>query len=151
MMAKTRVLVVDDDPAVLGLVAGALSSEGYEVRAVPNPTQAAELAKMSPYFDLLVSDVDMPDVCGPELARQITQICPTIAIVLMSGKAADQALPKSAWFISKPFLLTNLYSVVEKALDARTVHRQTIPVQGSVRAGMARHPEAREDVRCKAC
>jgi CheY-like chemotaxis protein len=115
-MAKTRVLVVDDDPAVLGLVAGALSSEGYEVHAVPSPTQAAELATVSPCFDLLVSDVNMPDVCGPELARQITQICPTIAIVLMSGDSAGQVLPKSAWFISKPFMLTDLYSVVEKAL-----------------------------------
>jgi DNA-binding NtrC family response regulator len=131
-MAKTRVLVVDDDPAVLGLVASALSSEGHEVRAVPNHTQAVELAKASPCFDLLLSDVDMPDVCGPELARRIMQICPTIAIVLMSGKSAGQVLPKSAWFISKPFMLTDLYAVVEKALNARTVHQQSVHAGGSV-------------------
>lgn len=149
-MAKTRVLVVDDDPGVLGLVASALSSEGYEVHAVPSPTQAVELAKVSPCFDLLVSDVNMPDVCGPELARQITQICPTVAIVLMSGEAVGQVLPERAWFIIKPILLTDLYSVVEKALKARMLCQQTAPVDGTARAGMARHPEAAEDVGCKA-
>jgi FixJ family two-component response regulator len=64
----------------------------------------------------LVSDVNLPDVCGPELAREVKLICPTIAIVMMSGNFDVQKIPSGAGFISKPFLLTDLYSVVAHAL-----------------------------------
>jgi two-component system OmpR family response regulator len=150
-MATAKVLVVDDEFAVLALVAGALSMQGYEVCAVPDPKQAIELVKKeSPCFDLLLSDINMPDVCGPELAREVKLICPTIAVVMMSGNFDVQKLPSGVGFVSKPFLLTDLYSVVAKALAARTDYQQTVPVEGSVRAGMPRHGEAVEDVRGKA-
>ncbi|MGB9455579.1 MAG: response regulator [Bryobacteraceae bacterium] len=116
-MATARVLVVDDEPAVLGLVSKALSDRGYEVHAVSSPLQALQVAHDEPCFDLLVSDVIMPEMCGPELVRRIAQLCPTAAVVLMSGHIASETLPEHAAFISKPFLLTDLYSVVEKALE----------------------------------
>jgi CheY-like chemotaxis protein len=117
-MATARVLVVDDEPAVLGLVSKALSGRGYEVHAVPSPLQALQIAHDEPCFDLLVSDVIMPEMCGPELVRRIAQLCPTAAVVLMSAHIACETLPEHAAFISKPFLLTDLYSIVEKALEA---------------------------------
>ena len=120
-MSRTRLLVVDDEPAVLDLVVCALSTQGYEVVAVPSPAQALELAKVPPYFDLLLSDVNMPGLRGPELAEQIAQACPSIAVVLMSGQATRQALPEGARFVSKPLLLTELYSRVESALKAAAV------------------------------
>jgi CheY-like chemotaxis protein len=116
-MATTRVLVVDDEPAVLGLVSKALSGRGYDVHAVSSPLQALQVAHDEPCFDLLVSDVIMPGMCGPELVRRIAQLCPTAAVVLMSAHIASETLPEHATFISKPFLLADLYSVVEKALE----------------------------------
>lgn len=115
-MSKPKVLVVDDEPDVLGLVAAALSIRGFEVHAASSPRQALELVKTMPVFDLLVSDVIMPEMCGPELVKKIAQICPTIAVVMMSAYIDCEELPRSAGFISKPFLLTDLYSVVEKTL-----------------------------------
>ena len=116
-MATARILVVDDEPAVLGLVSRALSRRGYEVHAVNSPLEALRVAHDTPCFDLLVSDVIMPEMCGPELVRRIGQLCPAFAVVLMSGHIDSEALPDGAAFISKPFLTNDLYSVVEKALE----------------------------------
>jgi DNA-binding NtrC family response regulator len=110
-----RILVVDDEPMVLGVVSKALSIRGYETHAVLSPTKALELATAAT-FDLVLSDVLMPEMCGPELVKRIAQICPTIAVLLMSGQIAAEALPMRAAFIGKPFLMKDLYSAVEKAL-----------------------------------
>jgi CheY-like chemotaxis protein len=118
-MATARVLVVDDEPAVLGWVSRALSRKGYDVHAVSSPLEALLLAHDTPCFDLVVSDVIMPEMCGPELVKRIAQLCPTAAVILMSGHIAAETLPEGAAFISKPFLATDLYSIVEKALDPR--------------------------------
>ena len=115
-MSTPRVLVVDDEPAVLRLVSRALSIRGYEVHSAGSSMEALDLAKTAPFFDLVVSDVIMPGMCGPELVRRIVQICPDTAVVLMSAQITAEALPESAAFISKPFLVADLYSVVEQKL-----------------------------------
>jgi DNA-binding NtrC family response regulator len=124
-MAAARVLVVDDEPAVLGLVSNALSLRGYEVHAVPSPLQALKLLHDTPCFDLVVSDVIMPEMCGPELVRKVAELCPTAAVVVMSAhidthemaaRLDGAALSRQVRFLSKPFRVTDLYSVVEKAL-----------------------------------
>jgi len=125
-MATARVLVVDDEPAVLGLVSGALSRKGYEVHAVSSPLQALHLAHDTPCFDLVVSDVIMPEMCGPELVERIARLCPTAAVVLMSGYFASEKIPEGAAFISKPFLLADLYAVVEKALEPPPCARERL-------------------------
>jgi CheY-like chemotaxis protein len=92
-MSKPKVLVVDDDPGVMGLVALALWTRGYEVQAVPSAVQASEPVAAMPCFDLLVSDVRMPQMCGPDLVRHIAQTCPTIAIVMMSATTISRNFP----------------------------------------------------------
>ena len=110
-----KVLVVDDEPSVLRLVAGGLSKQGYEVHAAPHPVQALVIVKAaSPCFDVVVSDVIMPDMCGPELVRNIRRICPSIAVVLMSAHIAAEGLPEFAAFIGKRFRMDELYSLVKK-------------------------------------
>lgn len=118
-MAPPRVLVVDDEPAVLGLVSKALSSRGYEVHGVCNAMQALELAKRTPGFDLVVSDVIMPGMCGPALIRELALLCPQTAVVMMSAHIDIEALPVHAGFLSKPFRIADLFSTVEKALAPR--------------------------------
>jgi DNA-binding NtrC family response regulator len=115
-MSTPKVLVVDDEPAILGLVSKALSARGYEVHAASDPKRALELVRAAPCFDLVVSDVIMPEMCGPELVRKITEMCPTTAVVLMSGYIAAEAIPLRAKFISKPFRMTDLCFAVEDVL-----------------------------------
>jgi CheY-like chemotaxis protein len=92
-MAKPKVLVVNDEPGVTGLVALALWTLGYEVHAVPSRVQALKPADAMPCFDLLVSDVSTPQMCGPDLVRHIAQTCPTIAIVMMSATTISRNFP----------------------------------------------------------
>ena len=115
-MSKPKVLVSDAEPGILSLVADARSIRGFEAHAAASPWQALDIVKTLPCFDLLLSDVMMPEVCGPELVRKIAQICPTTAIVMMSAYINVAELPRLAGFISKPFLVTDLYSVVDKTL-----------------------------------
>jgi DNA-binding NtrC family response regulator len=124
-MAAARVLVVDDEPAVLGLVSKALSLQGYEVHAVPSPLEALKLMHDTPCFDLVVSDVIMPEMCGPELVKKVAELCPTAAVVVMSAhiNVHEMAVQFDGMtrlsrvkFLSKPFRVTDLYSAVEKAL-----------------------------------
>jgi two-component system cell cycle sensor histidine kinase/response regulator CckA len=110
------VLVVDDESIVLGLVSNALSRRGYQVHAASTPQEALEMVRDLPCFDVMVSDVIMPEMCGPELVRRVILICPNVAIVLISGFITAEALPEGAAFVSKPFALTDLYEAVEKVL-----------------------------------
>ena len=65
---------------------------------------------------MIVSDVIMPEMCGPELVRNIKRMCPRTGVVLMSAHIASEALPEYAAYISKPFRMTDLFSIVEKVL-----------------------------------
>ena len=115
-MASPRVLVVDDDPFVLKVVAHALSGQGYEVQAVIHPLLALELVKRTSCFDLVVTDFCMPEMDGSELVRRIAPLCPRAAVVLMSGYIVDGALPQKARFLPKPFRIKELYAAVANAL-----------------------------------
>lgn len=115
-MSNPKILVVDDEPAVLLLVSKALSVRGYEVHVTSDPWHALELANGDSSFDLLVSDIVMPGISGHELARRITQMSPTTAVVLMSGNVPAGEFPEAAAFLSKPFMVRDLYSVVDKTL-----------------------------------
>ena len=114
----SKVLVVDDEPAILHLVSTALSVRGYEVHATPSPWEAWDIVKSTSCFDLVLSDVIMPQISGPELITKIREICPTIAVILMSGHIAEEVLPEDVGFIRKPFRISDLCSVVEKKLMA---------------------------------
>ena len=120
-MSSARVLVVDDEPQVLALVAKALARRGYEVQAVRSPLEALDLARATPCFDLVVSDVIMPEMRGPELLKRIAEICPAAAAVVMSAHIEEETLPAHAIFLSKPFAISDLYSVIDRALTKPAV------------------------------
>jgi two-component system cell cycle sensor histidine kinase/response regulator CckA len=116
-MLTVRVVVVDDEPLILGLIAATLREEGHEVHTADNALRALELFKGNePGFDLLISDVLMPVMGGPELAQRVTKACPRCAILLMSGHCAPKDVPVGTVFLGKPFRTADLHRAVVKAL-----------------------------------
>jgi two-component system cell cycle sensor histidine kinase/response regulator CckA len=123
----TRVLVVDDEQFILDLVGRALSRSGYDVATASDANQALAEVARAPGFDLLLSDIVMPGMCGPELVREIARSYPSTAVLLMSAYAPKpDFLPPYVCFIGKPFLMKDLLAMVEKALDRSRLARDEV-------------------------
>jgi PAS domain S-box-containing protein len=103
-----RILVVDDDDDVLDVTSELLHQLGYQLQCARNGTEAIRMLKAGERFDLLFSDVVMPQgISGIELAREAKRLCNGIKIVLTSGNAADVVARHKAEdefpIIGKPF------------------------------------------------
>jgi CheY-like chemotaxis protein len=117
-VANAKVLVVDDDPAVLRMLTSALTTLGYEVAAAPGARQALEVAKNLPAGpDLVISDVLMPDMDGAELIREMARLCPSTAALFISGNAGQVRIPAGAPFLQKPFSLEALAAKIREVLE----------------------------------
>jgi two-component system cell cycle sensor histidine kinase/response regulator CckA len=117
-----RVLIVEDEPLVRGLVTEILVSYGYSVLAAGTPAEARELASSSDVpIQLIVSDVMLPGQSGPELMRELLSLQPAARCLFTSGYAYGQGLGPGdlagAEFLSKPFTGTELAAKVREALN----------------------------------
>ena len=111
-MARTRILVVDDDVAMCQLIADQLSDVDYEPVPAVSVCEAVRLMERA-HFGLVLSDVQMPSKDGFELLRVIRAKWPTTSVILMSSfpapGTAKKALEAGATaFLSKPFALEAL-------------------------------------------
>ena len=117
-----RILLAEDEDAMRTYLARALENAGYEVVAVDRGTAALPLLEEQ-HFDLLLSDIVMPEMDGIELARRATELDPDIKVMFITGFAAvalnpDSQAPKDAKVLSKPFHLRDLVNEVKKLLTA---------------------------------
>ena len=115
-----RVLVVEDEEVVRGLVRQMLVGEGYEVLVAQDGEEAIELAD-SNTFDVLLTDLTMPKVGGREVAERLRESQPALKVVYMSGYAEDLppgALPPATSFLGKPFTFAELTETVQALIAA---------------------------------
>nr|WP_255216564.1 ATP-binding protein [Pseudenhygromyxa sp. WMMC2535] len=114
-----RILLVEDEPTVRKLTARILERGGYEVKAASGPLEALELARGELEIDLVLTDVVMPEMSGPELVAELLAICGPLPVVYVSGYAKST----SAWlgdmpgFLPKPFTPAALLAKVAELLD----------------------------------
>jgi|EndMetStandDraft_3_1072993.scaffolds.fasta_scaffold100311_2 signal transduction histidine kinase len=118
-----RVLVVEDEPAVRRYVSDALARFGYQAVVAETPSEALELmAHARPTFNLLLTDVVLPEMSGMHLAQRATKLRPGLRVVFMSGhidpRAGHAALPAGAMLLRKPFPPDELARVIRRGLDA---------------------------------
>jgi PAS domain S-box-containing protein len=119
---SARLLVVEDEPALRTVVKAMLESGGYSVAVAPSPLQALELLTAAkPRFDLLLTDVVMYGMSGPELARNARARQPELRVLFISGHAdelieARGALRTDVQFIAKPFMTDALLRRVAEVL-----------------------------------
>lgn len=120
-MSTATVLVVDDEPLVLDLVERALARSGYDVLAAQSGSEALEIVKQKRPIHLVLSDVVMPGMSGPELLESVKQLSPSTAAVLMSGYVSAEQLDMAVPFVHKPFSVPALVGTVARALQSCAV------------------------------
>ena len=119
-----RVLVAEDDPAVRDITTRFLERAGYDVRAVADGAEALAIAGHSPPFDVLITDIVMPNMSGIDLAQEMMNRYPLVGVVLLSGYAAESsevslAAERGATFVSKPITSNELLQAVIQAIASR--------------------------------
>ncbi len=112
-----RILLAEDENAMRTYLARALENAGYEVVAVDRGTAALPLLTES-HFDLLLSDIVMPEMDGIELAQRCAEISPQTKVMFITGFAAvslkaSREAPQ-AKVLSKPFHLRDLVIEVQR-------------------------------------
>lgn len=113
-----RILLAEDDSAMRHYLTRALQQAGYHVDAVDRGTAAVPLLHSGEY-DLLLSDIVMPEMDGIELAQQCAQISPLTRVMFITGFAAvslamHDGRGQPARMLSKPFHLKALVGEIER-------------------------------------
>ncbi len=119
--ALETILVVDDNKAVLGSVVAVLEREGFQVLSATCGSAALELAAgVRGRIDLLLSDVDMPEMSGPDLGENLKKVRPDMLVMLMSGGDNGNLLVLNyGWaYIQKPFVSVKLVQMVNDVLHS---------------------------------
>jgi PAS domain S-box-containing protein len=106
------ILVVDDEPALRQAVVEVLRTAGYKVFEAQTAPEALEIAEQHlGELDILLTDIVMPLLRGPELARRVSELHPNIRVIYMSGYAEgfpETRLPSNTVFLQKPFRFATL-------------------------------------------
>ncbi len=126
LTGEGTILLVEDEEGLRALNARGLASRGYTVLEAGNGVEAIDvLEKSDRPVDLVVSDVVMPEMDGPTLARELRSRNPGLKIIFVSGYAEDafqKHLPESEkgqyGFLPKPFTLKQLVAAVKETLAA---------------------------------
>ena len=121
-----RILLAEDDQVMREYLTRALERSGYAVTAVDRGTAAIPLLETEP-FDLLLTDIVMPEMDGIELAQKAAELVPDLRVMFITGFAAvtlkaGKSMPQ-ARVLSKPFHLRDLVLEVDRMFEMETVTR----------------------------
>lgn len=123
-MRVANVLVVDDDAAVRGILERILVREGHQAFLAANGREAIDAVGPS-RFDLIITDINMPDMNGIELILELEGRCPGVPVLAISGGGLIDARSLledarhlgAVEIIEKPFLPGEILSVIDRTLS----------------------------------
>jgi two-component system, cell cycle sensor histidine kinase and response regulator CckA len=121
-MTKTRIMVVDDEPAVCEITGQMLERLGYEVEIYSCAIDAFASFERDPQgFDLVITDRTMPSMTGEKLTGRILQVRPEMPVILCSGRDGDGKAGNKPTHrvLRKPFRIRELQEAVRKTLDEK--------------------------------
>jgi two-component system, cell cycle response regulator len=127
---KKKILVVEDDVAVVTILAEALTQENYEVQITNSASEALELVKnFRPH--LVLTDNDMPDMSGIDMLREFRGHKNYVTVIFISGRTDAQFVAEALKagaddYIRKPFRMNELFARVEAAIRVNEVHRELL-------------------------
>jgi two-component system response regulator RegX3 len=142
----TRILVVEDEPAISDAVAYALREAGYEVDAVGDGVDALDRARARPY-DLMVLDLLLPGMPGVDVCTELRAEQSDLPIVMLTARDAEADRVKGLDlgaddYVTKPFSMVELVSRIRSLLRRRELDRVGIGAVrsvGGLRLDVGRH------------
>jgi PAS domain S-box-containing protein len=148
-----NILIIDDEPDILEPLEQALSLEGFQVRGASSGMEAMEIFKSEP-FDLVITDIRMPQMDGMEVLKQVKQLDESVEVIMLTGFAtienAVMALRnKGAYdYLTKPLEdIDTLLISVNRALDRRRLrleNKNLIKKLETANAGLTQEIEERK-------
>lgn len=122
--SRETILLVDDDPTILKVTARMLEAQGYVLLRASSPSEAILIAdEHGTTIHLVLTDMMMPDMNGPDLAKALVSRRPQLKRLFMSGYGADVIGPQGVLdgrvsFVEKPFTRNELAAKVREVLDS---------------------------------
>lgn len=121
--SKAKILVVDDEPAILMTLTAILQHEGYEVEGVNGGAEAIATVRQH-HYDLVLTDLKMPGIDGLAVLEEVRRSAPQTVTVMMTGYAsldtAVDAVQRGAYeYLLKPVEIPNLKLAVERSLERK--------------------------------
>jgi DNA-binding NtrC family response regulator len=136
-MKHAEILFVDDDRAILELVREYLSEVGYGVEVVDNGLRALEMIKEKP-FEIVFTDIKMPDIDGLELLAAIKEYRPETEVIIVTGhgsmESAIQAMKSGSYdYLQKPFKLNVLKILIDRIIEHKKLNKEKIVLKARVK------------------
>jgi DNA-binding NtrC family response regulator len=154
MSRNPSVLVIDDDPGVVSWLVESLPEEGFQPTGETSATRALDMLQHRT-FDLVVSDVEMPELRGPDLLRAIQASRPQQLVLLITAfgsidLAVESVRNGAVDFLAKPFQIEVLGLALKRALRERQMRREIVRLReaasGEPPAGIAARSSAMQRV-----
>jgi len=138
---KARIAILDDEQRMVDIIAMVLRREGYEVATFTRPMAALATLESQP-FDLLLTDLKLPELSGVEVLRRARELEPELPVILITAHAsvatAIDAMRAGAFdYVEKPFDNTELKTLVRRALDVNRLARENRYLRAEL---ASRHP-----------
>ena len=136
-MEKKKALVIDDEQIVLESVSALLTDEGFEVDVSLDGRQGLDWA-IERNYDVVLTDIRMPDIGGMKVLRDVKRINPTLPVIMITGYASIESAVQAmklgaAEYIEKPFEPEQLLDAVSRALgiskeveEQGLIHREEV-------------------------
>lgn len=126
----TRILLVEDELALLHLLERYLRRLGFEVQTYSSSVEAlAEFEAAPSRYDLVIADLGLPEISGDKMLTRMLEIQPDLLILICSGSPfyvsnLPQAIGQRVGFLQKPFLPKMLSEEIEKLMAKKTTGRE---------------------------
>ena len=133
MIAKPRILVVDDEPVVRESLRDWFTNDGFPVDMAADAHEALQKLQESSW-DILLTDVKMPGMDGLELQQKVKQIDPDITVIIMTAYAsvdsAMQAIKEGAYdYVTKPLDPDDLQQIIDRASEHRRLLSENLDLR----------------------
>lgn len=131
-----KALVIDDDISVRDLMKFQLDSEGFEVTAADCGVKGIEIVEENE-FDIILTDLNLPDFDGIEMVRRCKEISPNTEIIMVTGygsveKAIEATKAGAFYYVEKPVEFEELLVLIEKAVERKHQAAEILELRGKL-------------------